>query len=86
MPLVVEEYLNNLRPQEDALRRFSFVSYRDPPMPYDGCTFEASKIEEMTDHQTQVRHPLMSRIERKYCLISTSCLTDLFGISILLYI
>ena len=30
--------------------------------------------------------PLMSRIERKYCLISTSCLTGLFGISILLHI
>ncbi len=24
--------------------------------------------------------PLMSRIERKYCLMSTSCLTVLFGI------
>ena len=29
---------------------------------------------------------LMSRIERKYCLISTSCLTGLFDISILLHI
>ena len=30
--------------------------------------------------------PLMSSIERKYCLISTSCLTGLFDISILLNI
>ena len=29
---------------------------------------------------------LMSKIERKYCLISTSCLTGLFDISILLHI
>ena len=28
----------------------------------------------------------MSRIERRYCLISTSCLTGLFDISILLHI
>ena len=31
-------------------------------------------------------YTLMSRIERKYCLISTSCLTWLFDISILLHI
>ena len=31
-------------------------------------------------------YTLMSRIERKYCLISTSCLPGLFGISILLHI
>ena len=33
-----------------------------------------------------VERSLMSRIERKYCLISISCLPGLFGISILLHI
>ncbi len=32
---------------------------------------------------TFVVYTLMSRIERKYCLMSTSCLIVLFGISIL---
>ena len=30
---------------------------------YDGCTFQASKIEKMTEHQTQVRHPGWSNID-----------------------
>ena len=58
----MKDYLNNLRPQEDALRRFSFVSYTEP-MPnsvqcsHDDCNFEATKIEEMTNHQSDIRHP-----------------------------
>lgn len=55
-------YLNQIRPKQESLRRFSYVSYEEP-MPssvkcsYNGCTFEAASIEEMTDHQASAQHP-----------------------------
>ena len=39
------------------------------------------------NHRVQLRaQHIMSRIERKYCLISTSCLTELSDFFILLHI
>lgn len=61
-PLDVVTFLNQIRPEQESLRRFSYVSYEEP-MPstvkcsYDGCTFEAASIDQMTDHQASAQHP-----------------------------